>query len=99
MYLRERDDVYLDRNRLLAVFLRVLEYYQGIFFLTTNLTQGLDSAVLDRVHLQLHYDNLKPSARRNILERYLKAAGADIQEADLEKFANVNMDGRRVSSL
>jgi len=41
-----------------AVLLRVLEYYDGILFLTTNRPGTLDEAVKSRVHYTLHYNNL-----------------------------------------
>lgn len=42
----------------MLVFLRMLEYYNGILFLTTNLPGYLDEAVKSRVHLNLRYDAL-----------------------------------------
>ncbi|KAK2613926.1 hypothetical protein N8I77_000794 [Diaporthe amygdali] len=48
----------LQRNALVSVFLRMLEYYNGILFLTTNLPGYLDEAVKSRVHLNLRYDAL-----------------------------------------
>lgn len=42
----------------ITVFLRMLEYYNGILFLTTNLPGYLDEAVKSRVHLSLRYDAL-----------------------------------------
>ena len=46
VYLRKRDGFHLERNRLVATFLRTLEYYDGIFFLTTNMLGDFDSAIL-----------------------------------------------------
>lgn len=43
---------------LLPVFLRVLEYYSGVLFLTTNRSGALDEAVKSRVHLSLLYPHL-----------------------------------------
>jgi SpoVK/Ycf46/Vps4 family AAA+-type ATPase len=50
-------------NALVSVFLRELEHYDGILFLTTNRLQVFDEAVLSRLHLALNYEPLKPSAR------------------------------------
>lgn len=41
-----------------AVFLRVLEYYAGILFLTTNRIGGFDEAFASRIHMSLHYPQL-----------------------------------------
>lgn len=43
---------------LVIVFLRKLEYYNGILFLTTNRIGKLDSALTSRIHLILHYKRL-----------------------------------------
>jgi len=40
------------------VFLRMLEYYNGVLFLTTNRVGVLDEAIKSRVHLHLKYDQL-----------------------------------------
>ncbi|POS74941.1 hypothetical protein DHEL01_v206661 [Diaporthe helianthi] len=41
-----------------VVFLRMLEYYNGILFLTTNRTGVLDEAIKSRIHLHLGFDDL-----------------------------------------
>ncbi|KAK0628680.1 P-loop containing nucleoside triphosphate hydrolase protein [Bombardia bombarda] len=50
-------------NALVSVFLRELEHYDGILFLTTNRLQAFDEAVLSRVHLASRYEPLKLEAR------------------------------------
>jgi hypothetical protein len=42
----------------MVVFLRVLEYYSGILFLTTNRVGALDEAFKSRIHLPLYYPPL-----------------------------------------
>jgi AAA+ superfamily predicted ATPase len=54
---RERKD--LERNALVSVFLRTLEYYGGILFLTTNRTGDVDEAFRSRFHVALHYGHLE----------------------------------------
>lgn len=41
-----------------TVFLRKLEYYNGILFLTTNRIGKIDQAISSRIHLILHYSRL-----------------------------------------
>ncbi|KAI0508927.1 hypothetical protein F5B22DRAFT_658720 [Xylaria bambusicola] len=53
---RERKD--FIRNGLVAVFLRVLEYYTGILFLTTNRVGDFDEAFASRIQMSLHYPKL-----------------------------------------
>lgn len=42
--LSERDRVNLTRNAITSIFLRNLEYYQGIILLTTNRMSGIEPA-------------------------------------------------------
>ncbi|KAH9897444.1 hypothetical protein F4778DRAFT_235254 [Xylariomycetidae sp. FL2044] len=58
VFLSQRETSALQRNALVSVFLRVLEYYNGILFLTTNRVGTLDEAFKSRVHLSLYYPPL-----------------------------------------
>ncbi|EJT77111.1 hypothetical protein GGTG_07023 [Gaeumannomyces tritici R3-111a-1] len=55
---RMRGDGSIQRNAMVSVFLRILEYYPGILFLTTNRVGTMDEAVKSRVHVSLHYPGL-----------------------------------------
>lgn len=48
----------LQRNAIVSVFLRVLEYYSGILFLTTNKVGAIDEAFKSRIQLSLYYGKL-----------------------------------------
>lgn len=48
------------------VFLRALDYFQGILFLTTNRVGQFDEAFLSRIHLSLGYKPLNDAARAQI---------------------------------
>jgi SpoVK/Ycf46/Vps4 family AAA+-type ATPase len=54
-------------NAIVSVFLRQLEYYNGILFLTTNRVGDIDPAFKSRVHVTLEY---KPLNRQTTLEIY-----------------------------
>jgi SpoVK/Ycf46/Vps4 family AAA+-type ATPase len=66
IYLEQRDTENLTRNALVSVFLRALEYYKGILFLTTNRVGTFDDAFISRIHVSLHYRNLSHSDRVKI---------------------------------
>jgi hypothetical protein len=38
VFMQSRDSKSLERNKLVAIFLRLLEYFEGILFLTTNVS-------------------------------------------------------------
>ncbi|KAI9737349.1 MAG: hypothetical protein M1834_009503 [Cirrosporium novae-zelandiae] len=58
VFLAERDRTDIKRNSLVSVFLRVLEYYTGILFLTTNRVGAFDEAFTSRIHISLYYPPL-----------------------------------------
>ncbi|KAK6524567.1 hypothetical protein TWF281_011471 [Arthrobotrys megalospora] len=58
IFLSRREKSDLKRNALVSVFLRVLEYYSGILFLTTNRVGHLDEAFKSRIHISLYYEPL-----------------------------------------
>jgi hypothetical protein len=44
VFLQARDNLDVNRNALVSIFLRQLEYYQGILILTTNRIGSCDPA-------------------------------------------------------
>ncbi|KAI1324566.1 hypothetical protein F5Y16DRAFT_423877 [Xylariaceae sp. FL0255] len=71
VFLSQRETSALQRNALVSVFLRVLEYYTGILFLTTNRVGTLDEAFKSRVHLSLFYPALGRNQTEQIMEMNL----------------------------
>ncbi|KAH8879758.1 P-loop containing nucleoside triphosphate hydrolase protein [Thozetella sp. PMI_491] len=58
VFLAARTPTDMVRNSLVSVFLRILEYYTGILFLTTNRVGDFDEAFASRVHMSLYYPPL-----------------------------------------
>lgn len=56
------------------VFLRALEYYSGILFLTTNRVGTIDEAFQSRIHMSLFYPNLNEEQTIKIWEGQLARA-------------------------
>jgi hypothetical protein len=52
------------------VFLRSLEYFRGILFLTTNRVGAFDDAFISRIHVALHYKRLNNDYRAKIWEKH-----------------------------
>ena len=55
-----------NRNSLVSIFLKALEYYQGLIFLTTNRVGTFDEAVVSRIHVILHFPDLSDDDRQRI---------------------------------
>jgi hypothetical protein len=61
VYLKRRTDgADLERNAMTGVFLRILEYYRSLLFLTTNRIHTFDQAFRPRISLFLRYPALSP---------------------------------------
>ncbi|KUI57265.1 Putative cell division cycle ATPase [Cytospora mali] len=58
VFLSQRSRFDMKRNSLVSVFLRVLEYYNGLLFLTTNRVGTIDEAFKSRIHMSLYYPPL-----------------------------------------
>jgi SpoVK/Ycf46/Vps4 family AAA+-type ATPase len=71
VFMAERHPHDIARNELVSIFLRELEYYRGIIFLTTNLYQTIDSAFRSRVSLHLLFKPLGLEARESVWRKFL----------------------------
>ncbi|KAI1658836.1 hypothetical protein F4813DRAFT_30910 [Daldinia decipiens] len=66
VFLSQRSKVDMKRNALVSVFLRVLEYYNGLLFLTTNRVNTIDEAFKSRIHMSLYYPPLDKTQTQEI---------------------------------
>lgn len=102
VFLGARTNDGLTRNELVSIFLTKLEYYQGILFLTTNRIASIDHAFQSRVDLFLPYRNLDTSARRQVWANFVNHLGPerfDMTEAELDKLAELGLNGREIKNL
>ncbi|EFX01706.1 aaa family ATPase [Grosmannia clavigera kw1407] len=72
VFLMQRSVHDFQRNALVSVFLRVLEYYDGILILTSNRVGTFDAAFKSRIQLSLHYPPLDESDRLVIWTNFIK---------------------------
>lgn len=72
VFLEQRRLTDLERNALVSVFLRVLEYHEGILILTSNRVGTFDEAFKSRIQLSLHYENLNESQRMKIWKNFFR---------------------------
>ncbi|KAF2645917.1 P-loop containing nucleoside triphosphate hydrolase protein [Massarina eburnea CBS 473.64] len=91
----------LQRNELVSVFLRLLEYYPGILILTTNRMRSLDSAFESRIDISLTYQSLAFRDRKQVWKNFLvkfDAEDVDIDDAALDRLAKWEFNGRQIKS-
>ncbi|KAI1762738.1 hypothetical protein GGR53DRAFT_468083 [Hypoxylon sp. FL1150] len=81
VFLSQRSKLDMKRNALVSVFLRVLEYYNGLLFLTTNRVGTIDEAFKSRIHMSLYYPPLDKAQTRDIFRLNL----AKLQEMEARR--------------
>ncbi len=65
VYIKRRNDN-LASNAVVGVFLRVLEYFNGLLFLTTNRVDDIDEAIISRCIAMIKYHSPTFNDRRKI---------------------------------
>lgn len=100
IFLERRSLHDMERNSLVSIFLRVLEYYEGILFLTTNRVSTFDDAFKSRVHVPLKYDDLSVDSRKRIWKNFLsKQDRVQLDETGYESLAQANINGRQIKNV
>lgn len=90
-----------------VVFLRVLEYYHGILFLTTNQIADFDIAIPSRIHMAISYPSLKPSQMEGVFQNFLDVLDNrglvedydGIKEWLSESVYDEKLDGRQIRNI
>ncbi|KAF3812163.1 hypothetical protein GCG54_00009848 [Colletotrichum gloeosporioides] len=98
-YLEQRSDSSSQRNSLVARFLRELEYYPSLLFLTTNREKSLDPAVHSRVHLTINYPALDEPSRQKVWMTFLEKSGSKLSDEKLMALSYIEIDGRKIRNI
>jgi SpoVK/Ycf46/Vps4 family AAA+-type ATPase len=105
VFLMERDNGNLARNAITSIFLRRLEYYQGILILTTNRQTTFDPAFKSRIHFTIDYPDLDASSRKEIWTTFITRASAsgkvetNITDDECDKLAELPLNGRQIKNI
>ncbi|KAI9762033.1 MAG: hypothetical protein M4579_000669 [Chaenotheca gracillima] len=105
VFLEKRTIQDIHRNALVSIFLRLLEYFQGILFLTTNRVETFDDAFQSRIHVALRYGELNTKAKKTVWKMFLERVRAKesvetavFKEADFDALARNNLNGRQIKN-
>ncbi|KAI0771305.1 P-loop containing nucleoside triphosphate hydrolase protein [Trametes elegans] len=104
VFLEERTLAHIERNAMVAVFLRQLEYFRGIMFLTTNRVRVFDEAFQSRIHVSLRYQDLSPDAKRHVWLAFLKKVNGDLPyggltREELRSLGEKKVNGRQIKNI
>jgi ATP-dependent 26S proteasome regulatory subunit len=99
VFLEARSAHDLKRNQIVSIFLRTLEYYEGILFMTTNRVNNIDEAFQSRIHVSLEYPNLNDVSRRQIWTNIANTREHAFSETDFDELATVDLNGRQIKNV
>jgi hypothetical protein len=98
IFLEHRDTNNIVRNAMVGIFLRLLEYHNGIIFLTTNRVKNLDEAAISRMSMIFNYPDLSEQTRIKIWTNLLKASNNYTRLIDVSKLSGYKLNGRQIKS-
>ncbi|KAL2682746.1 hypothetical protein Neosp_007201 [[Neocosmospora] mangrovei] len=106
VFLEERSFSDQKRNAIISIFLRILEYYDGILILTTNRIGSFDEAFKSRIQLALGYPTLDEEDRLKIWGNFVQMLPRTKDRVDMEdlrmnlpKLARVEINGREIRNI
>lgn len=106
--LLDEADVYISQrgtdlvqNAIVGVFLRVLEYYSGTMFMTTNRGDLVDDAIASRCLAKITYTLPSPTAQGRIWKVVAEASGIQLGTATINQLVlnHGNVSGRDIKQL
>ncbi|KAI5458937.1 hypothetical protein BGZ63DRAFT_361223 [Mariannaea sp. PMI_226] len=92
VFLAKRNKTDLRRNAVTSVFLRSLEYYAGILFLTTNRVGGIDPAFKSRIHLSVYYPRLDLETTLQLYGTFLRRTREEQRKSGVVVFQIKNKE-------
>jgi hypothetical protein len=98
VFLEKRATSDIVRNAMVCVMLRLLEYHNGILFLTTNRVREFDPAFESRVTLALRYSHLDPQAREQVWRNLVARARMSAGDVDFSLLAAEELNGRQIKN-
>tara|TARA_R110002060_G_scaffold20817_2_gene28343 strand:- start:872 stop:1474 length:603 start_codon:yes stop_codon:yes gene_type:complete len=100
VFLEARSAHDLERNKIVSIFLRTLEYYEGILFLTTNRVKNMDPAFQSRIHISMEYPGLDKNSRMQVWKNFLaRGVEHEITDEQVEMLAGVEINGRQIKNV
>jgi SpoVK/Ycf46/Vps4 family AAA+-type ATPase len=100
VYIKRRDDD-ITMNAVVGIFLRVLEYFNGLLFLTTNRIDDIDEAIVSRCIALIKFHPPNDEARRKIWAVMTEQFGLAVDAALLDDLvvAFPTASGRDIKGL
>ena len=92
----------ITRNAMVSVMLRLVEYFQGVLFLTTNRVKSFDPAFQTRITVALRYHPLDQPSREKVWTNLLVSSGHGDEiengDIDVQELSKQPMNGREIKN-
>lgn len=98
VFMAQRKEANITYNSCVSVFLRLIEEYTGILFLTSNLGHVIDDAFRSRVHVALQYEELGANERKKVWRETLSRYGANCRSIDLNDVSKCELNNREIAN-
>jgi hypothetical protein len=97
IFLEKRTEHDVLRNAMVGIFLRKLEYHQGVMFLTTNRVSSFDPAFNSRINVAIKYKDLTTKTRAKVWDNLMRTlVGKEGDVGDTNKLAEMDLNGRQI---
>jgi hypothetical protein len=96
IFIEARNTSDILRNAMVGVCLRLLEYHQGVIFLTTNRVRNLDKAFLSRISVGIRFPASTREKRKQVWTNLLGASGLSPGMAG--RLARYDINGRQIKN-
>ena len=100
VYIKRRDDN-IAANAVVGVFLRVLEYFNGLLFLTTNRVDDIDEAIVSRCIAMIKYHTPTEAERKKIWQVMTQQFALDVNDNLVDELVSLfpEATGRDIKGL
>ena len=100
VYIRCRDND-LQHNAIVAEFLRTLEYFNGLLFMTTNRIQDVDDAILSRCIATIQYETPSKEDAMRLWKSLATQFNIDLSDDLIDSLSNTysKSSGRDIKEL
>jgi SpoVK/Ycf46/Vps4 family AAA+-type ATPase len=100
VYIHARGDD-IDQNAIVGVFLRVLEYYRGVLFMTTNRGTLVDDAIISRLTARFRYTAPSKEDQTQLWRILADQNAIKLSDIEIGKIVKgtPNLSGRDIKNL
>lgn len=108
VYLLDESDVYtrkrendISHNAVVASFLRTLEYFDGLLFMTTNRSDDIDDAIVSRCIAIINYSTPEPDDMKKIWKVISTSFKNELDDKLIDQLVEMypNISGRDIKEL